>query len=77
MTSALPLRPQARPYLPAAQLSDAELRVELATTHAIGRTVIKRGIPRDRAMLQIRLDDLDGEYLRRFPAAAATWPWSR
>ncbi|MEU7824921.1 DUF6158 family protein [Catellatospora sp. NPDC049111] len=77
MTTALSPRQDVRPYPPAAQLSDAELRVELATTHAVGRTVIKRGIPRDRAMLQIRLDELDGEYLRRFPAAAATWPWNR
>lgn len=62
---------------PAAELDDAQLRVELANTHAVGNLVHLRAVPLDRAMLQTRLDELDGEYLRRFPAAAATWPWMR
>lgn len=62
---------------PAADLDDAQLRVELATTHAVGSLADLRAIPRDRGMLQTRLDELDGEYLRRFPGAAASWPWRR
>ncbi|GAB4061568.1 hypothetical protein [Catellatospora paridis] len=75
MTTALALRP---PTLrSAADLDDAALRVELAHAHAVGSVVNLRVIPRDRAMLQTRLAELDAEYLRRFPAAAATWPWPR
>ncbi len=82
MTTAVAVRPAvpaARPgtLRPAAELDDAQLRVELANTHAVNDLVHMRAVPRDRAMLQTRLDELDGEYLRRFPAAAATWPWTR
>ncbi|GAA2358486.1 hypothetical protein Cme02nite_34610 [Catellatospora methionotrophica] len=62
---------------PAADLDDAQLRVELANTHAVVGLTGLRAVPRDRAMLQTRLDELDAEYLRRFPAAAASWPWRR
>lgn len=82
MTTALATRPaelasRSATLRPAADLDDAELRVELANAHAVGNLVNLLAVPRDRAMLQTRLDELDAEYLRRFPAAAATWPWTR
>ncbi|MEU7821623.1 hypothetical protein [Catellatospora sp. NPDC049133] len=58
-------------------LPDAELRRELANTHALCDLVSKQGLPRDREMLKLRLAELDAEYLRRFPAARVSWPWPR
>ncbi|BCJ76353.1 hypothetical protein CS0771_58970 [Catellatospora sp. IY07-71] len=62
---------------PAAELDDGALRRELANAHALGELVSRAGMPRDRDMLALRLAELDGEYLSRFPAAALTWPWPR
>lgn len=62
---------------PAEELDDGELRRELANAHALAELVSRQGLPRDRDMLALRLAELDGEYLRRFPAAAGSWPWPR
>ncbi|GAA1404064.1 hypothetical protein ACFQZ4_50810 [Catellatospora coxensis] len=59
----------------AAALTDADLRRELANAHTLHELVSKRGMPRDREMLRLRLAELDAEYLHRFPAAGLSWPW--
>lgn len=62
--------------VPAEHLDDAQLRQELAATHQIEQAVKDRCTPEQWAVLRIRLAELDGEYLRRFPEARATWPWA-
>jgi hypothetical protein len=61
--------------IPAAEMSDAELRRELAATHVLELTVRECGLPVQRAYLEVRVAELDSEYLRRYPQAASRWPW--
>ncbi|HCT81455.1 MAG TPA: hypothetical protein DGG94_02895 [Micromonosporaceae bacterium] len=60
---------------PAAELDDDALRRELATTHQLQPVVEQRGVPRELESVNLRLAELDSEYLRRFPHAAEKWPW--
>jgi hypothetical protein len=61
--------------IPAAELDDDALRRELAATHQLQVVVQQRGIPHELGTVGLRLAELDGEYLRRFPHAAGKWPW--
>lgn len=60
---------------PAAELDDDALRRELAATHQLQPVVEQRGVPRELETINLRLAELDGEYLRRYPHAAEKWPW--
>jgi hypothetical protein len=61
--------------MPAAEMSDARLRRELIETHVLELAVRERGLPVQRAYLEVRTAELDSEYLRRYPHAADRWPW--
>jgi hypothetical protein len=63
--------------VPASELDDEALRRELAYTHQLQPLIEQRGVPLEQATVQLRLAELDGEYLRRFPHAAQRWPWPR
>jgi hypothetical protein len=62
-------------FIPAAHMGDEELRRELAVLHGIANTLAAQCQPAQRETLDARLSELDAEYLRRFPAARASWPW--
>lgn len=66
-----------RELLPASLLADDELRRELVETHQLAGAIGDRCAPALRDALHARLADLDDEYLRRFSAAEARWPWPR
>lgn len=59
----------------AAYLDDTELRRELVYTHRVEAAARDHALPGQRALLEVRLAELDCEYLRRFPLAAQRWPW--
>jgi len=61
--------------IPAVELDDDALRRELAATHQLQVVVQQRGIPHELGTVGLRLAELDGEYLRRYPHAATKWPW--
>lgn len=61
--------------IPALWLDDTQLRLELADLHRVERAVEKHCEPSQRKALRERLNELDGEYLRRFPSARDRWPW--
>jgi hypothetical protein len=61
--------------IPAVELDDDALRRELAATHQLQVVVQQRGVPHEQGTVGLRLAELDGEYLRRFPHAANKWPW--
>lgn len=61
--------------IPAVELDDDALRKELAATHQLQVVVQQRGFPHELGTVGLRLAELDGEYLRRFPHAAQKWPW--
>lgn len=62
-------------FVPACDMDDAELRRELAETHRMADALSDGIAPDLRAALQRRCDELDAEYLARFPGARSTWPW--
>ena len=61
--------------IPAVEMDDDALRKELAATHQLQAVIQQRGIPHELGTVGLRLAELDGEYLRRFPHAADRWPW--
>jgi hypothetical protein len=56
-------------------MPDHELRRELADMHQLAAVVGESCMPVHRAALQARLNELDSEYLQRFPQARERWPW--
>lgn len=62
-------------FVPACDMDDAELRRELAETHRLAGALTAGVAPDLQPALQRRCDELDSEYLARFPSARATWPW--
>lgn len=56
------------------RLDDEQLRRQLADLHRLVTAVEARGVRPDGPLIR-HLADLDREYLRRFPQAAARWPW--
>jgi len=61
--------------IPVAWLDDAQLRRELADLHRVERAVERHCEASQRKAFRARLNELDGEYLRRFPTARDRWPW--
>jgi hypothetical protein len=61
--------------VPARDMDDTELRRVLADTHRLAEALSARVAPDVRDELYRRCDELDAEYLRRFPGARETWPW--
>jgi hypothetical protein len=61
--------------IPVAWLDDAQLRRELADLHRMERAVERHCEASQRRAFRERLNELDGEYLRRFPTARDRWPW--
>jgi hypothetical protein len=61
--------------IPVAWLDDAQLRRELADLHRMERAVERHFEAGERRAFRKRLDELDDEYLRRFPSARSRWPW--
>ena len=61
--------------IPVAWLDDAQLRRELADLHRMERAVERHCEASSRKAFRARLDELDSEYLRRFPTARQRWPW--
>ena len=65
------------PLTPAGQMTDDQLRREVADTHCLAAAVdLRRCLPRQRQALSARLAELDSEYLRRYPFARGRWPWA-
>jgi hypothetical protein len=65
------------PLTPASLMTDDQLRREVADTHRLAAVIDERlCLPRQRRALSARLDELDTEYLRRYPSARDTWPWA-
>jgi len=61
--------------IPVVWLDDAQLRRELADLHRMERAVERHCEANERRAFRERLNELDGEYLRRFPTARDRWPW--
>jgi hypothetical protein len=65
------------PLTPAGLMTDDQLRRELADTHRLAAALDEgRCLPGQRRALSERLTELDTEYLRRYPQARESWPWS-